>query len=141
MAAPGRALGPSPALEVVMIEEIPNDPPLITISPALVRKLRDPRVIAAVALIVAGAVAEIVGYFGVSGTIDPGAQMPYIISGGIGGLFLLGLAACLLISTDNKAMRDEIAELRREIRDLRAEEPVTGSAGRTRSRPARRTPA
>ncbi|MCA1844012.1 MAG: hypothetical protein LC792_12680 [Actinobacteria bacterium] len=58
--------------------------------------------------VVAGAVALIVGYFGVSGTLDTGKQLPYVVSGGMVGLFLLGLGAMLWISAD---LRDEWRKL------------------------------
>jgi hypothetical protein len=34
-----------------------------------------------------------IGYFGVSGTLNTGEQIPYVVSGGMLGLFLLGLGA------------------------------------------------
>ena len=54
--------------------------------------------------VIAGAVALIVGYFGVSDTLDTGKQIPYVISGAMVGLFLLGLGALLWLSAD---LRDE----------------------------------
>ena len=41
--------------------------------------------------VIAGAVALVVGYFGVSGTLEIGKQLPYVVSGGMAGLFLLGV--------------------------------------------------
>jgi hypothetical protein len=58
--------------------------------------------------VAAGAVALIVGWVGVSGSGYPAAQLPYIISGGVGGVFLLGLGAMLWISAD---LRDEWIKL------------------------------
>ncbi len=51
-------------------------------------------------LVAAGAVALIVGWVGVSGTAYSAEQLPYIISGGIGGIFLLGVGATLWLSAD-----------------------------------------
>ena len=84
---------------------------LIELTPAAVQRLRDPRIVLAVVAAVSGAGALLAGYIGVSGTLDPGKQLPYLISGGIGGLFLLGLAAALLFSSDVGAMREEIRAL------------------------------
>ena len=56
----------------------------------------------------AGAVALVVGYFGVSGTLEIGKQLPYVVSGGMAGLFLLGLGALLWVSAD---LRDEWRKL------------------------------
>lgn len=64
--------------------------------------------VAAWVCIAAGAIALIVGYFGVSGTLDTGEQIPYVVSGGIVGLFLLGLGAMLWLSAD---LRDEWRKL------------------------------
>jgi hypothetical protein len=60
------------------------------------------------ACIVAGVVALVLGYFGVSGTLDTGKQIPYVVSGGMAGLFLLGLGALLWLSAD---LRDEWRKL------------------------------
>ena len=58
--------------------------------------------------VIAGAIALIVGYFGVSGTLETGKQIPYVVSGGLVGLFLLGLGALLWVSAD---LRDEWRKL------------------------------
>jgi hypothetical protein len=58
--------------------------------------------------IAGGVVALIVGYVGVSGTLDTGEQLPYVVSGGLTGLFLLGLGALLWLSAD---LRDEWRKL------------------------------
>jgi hypothetical protein len=53
-------------------------------------------------------VALIVGWLGISGTAYPAEQNPYIISGGLVGVFLLGLGAMLWLSAD---LRDEWRKL------------------------------
>ena len=58
--------------------------------------------------IAGGAVALVAGYFGVSGTLETGKQLPYVVSGGLTGLFLLGLGALLWLSAD---LRDEWRKL------------------------------
>jgi hypothetical protein len=58
--------------------------------------------------VIGGAVALLVGYLGVSGTLDTGEQLPYVVSGGMVGLFLLGLGAFLWVSAD---LRDEWRKL------------------------------
>lgn len=58
--------------------------------------------------VAAGAIVLIVGWAGVSRYAYPADQLPYIISGGIGGLFLLGLGAMLWLSAD---LRDEWRKL------------------------------
>jgi hypothetical protein len=108
-------------VEVVMATERqrPVRPALIQVSPDVLERFRDPRLVLALVAGIAGAVAVFIGYFGVSGTLDPGQQLPYLVSGGVGGLFLLGLAATLLFSTDSSATRNEVRQLREEIAELR----------------------
>jgi hypothetical protein len=78
--------------------------------------------VAAWAAVLAGAVALIIGWFGVSGTAYQSEQIPYIVSGGIGGLFLLGLGGMLWLSAD---MRDEWYKLDSVEEELR----LTRTAG------------
>lgn len=65
---------------------------------------------AAVVLAVVGAIQLIVGWVGVSGTAVLSEQAPYIVSGGMTGIFCLGLGATLWISAD---LRDEWRKLDR----------------------------
>lgn len=66
------------------------------------------RAIGLVAAVV-GVVAILIGYIGVSGTPHVAEQIPYVISGGVFGLFALGIACMSWISAD---IRDEWRELR-----------------------------
>jgi hypothetical protein len=77
--------------------------------------------VAAWVCVAAGVVVLIIGWVGVSGTEYPAAQLPYIISGGVGGIFLLGLGAMLWLSAD---LRDEWRKLDRIDENL-----VRGAAG------------
>jgi hypothetical protein len=63
-----------------------------------------------------GVLALVLGYLGVSGTVYPAEQLPYMISGGILGLFCLGGAGILYLSAD---MRDEWRKLDRIDASLR----------------------
>lgn len=67
------------------------------------------------AAIAAGGVVLLVGWFGLSGTAFPAEQIPYLMSGGIGGLFLLGVGAVLVLSAD---LRDEWRKLDALEREL-----------------------
>jgi hypothetical protein len=58
----------------------------------------------------AGVIVLIVGWVGISARVYPGEELPYILSGGIGGVFLLGLGAMLWLSAD---LRDEWRKLDR----------------------------
>ncbi|MFB9729540.1 hypothetical protein [Haloechinothrix salitolerans] len=64
----------------------------------------------AIMFAIAGAVVLATGWFGVSGTAYPAEQMPYLISAGLGGLFLLGVSAVLWLSAD---LHDEWRKLDR----------------------------
>ena len=62
----------------------------------------------AVVAVVAGALMLLLGWAGVQGKIYPGQQIPYIMSGGLGGIFVLGIGAVLWLSAD---LRDEWRKL------------------------------
>ena len=63
---------------------------------------------AALAALAVGVAAMINGWVGVSGTAYSAEQMPYVVGGGLLGIFLLGVAAVLWLSAD---LRDEWREL------------------------------
>lgn len=65
-------------------------------------------------LVVAGGLAIVLGWIGVTATPYSFEQIPYVLSGGIGGVFLLGVGAMLWISAD---LRDEWRVLRRLLED------------------------
>ena len=65
---------------------------------------------AALAVILVGAVAVVVGWIGVSGQAYPAKQLPFMMSGGVGGVFLLGVGALFWLSSD---LRDEWTKLDR----------------------------
>lgn len=71
--------------------------------------------VAAIICIALGAVALFLGWHGTSHTAYPAQQIPYVISGGIGGALLIALGAALLISAD---LRDEWRKLDRIERIL-----------------------
>ena len=56
--------------------------------------------IAGVSLLVLGAIFLIGGYNGVNDSAYVAAQMAYVVSGGLGGLFCLGVGALLLLRGD-----------------------------------------
>jgi hypothetical protein len=62
------------------------------------------------ALIVVGFVALIIGYHGVSTSAYVADELSYVVSGGIGGLFLLGVGGALLLTAD---LHDEWRKLDR----------------------------
>ena len=70
----------------------------------------------------AGVIGLIVSWAGISDEVFAARQLPYLLSGGIGGLFLLGVGATMWLSAD---LRDEWHKLDRIERRLEA----GGSAG------------
>jgi len=105
------------------------------------------------ALVAVGAVAIIIAWWGISGTLDPGKQMPYISSGGFGGAALIALGVTLLVAyehaRDRAALRDVLSELdavRSQLEALDSDlarsaptKPASNGAGRSTSRAARRS--
>ena len=87
----------------------------------------------AIGCAIGGAVSLLIGWIGTSGTEHVAEQMPYIVSAGFTGIFLLGIAAVMWITAD---LRDEWRELRRVgtllDRELTARhtEPASGSHAR-----------
>ncbi|HEX3605015.1 MAG TPA: hypothetical protein VH134_03755 [Candidatus Dormibacteraeota bacterium] len=63
---------------------------------------------AALGALALGVAAMVNGWVGVSGTAYSAEQMPYIVGGGLVGIFLLGVAAVLWLSAD---LRDEWRKL------------------------------
>jgi hypothetical protein len=76
----------------------------------------------------AGVLCLVLGYIGVSGTEYVSKQIPYVVSDGLTGIFLLGVGTMLWLSAD---LRDQW----RELRGLRAmlREHL---AGQTQTNPA-----
>lgn len=64
--------------------------------------------VAAWVCVLAGAVVLLIGWLGISRTAYPAEQNPYLISGGLAGIFLLGLGGVLWLSAD---LRDEWRKL------------------------------
>jgi hypothetical protein len=63
----------------------------------------------AVGSLIVGFVALLIGWIGVSSTPYVSKQLPYVVSGGLLGVCLVGAAAAIWISAD---LRDEWRELR-----------------------------
>jgi hypothetical protein len=77
--------------------------------------------IAAVACVIGGVILLIVGYQGIADSPYVAEELAYLISGGLGGVFLLGVGATLYVSAD---MHDEWRKLDRiedAILSLRSE--------------------
>ena len=71
----------------------------------------------AAALTIAGLVAVLVGYLGVRDESHIELQLPYLISGGIGGLVLLGLGALVLIQYQMRLQARRFTEMTDSLDD------------------------
>jgi hypothetical protein len=61
-----------------------------------------------VVALVAGAVSLLIGWIGSSDTVYPAQQIPFLISGGLVGVVLIGVGSTLWLSAD---LRDEWRKL------------------------------
>jgi hypothetical protein len=73
--------------------------------------------LAAGALTLAGVVAVLIGYLGVRDQDDLVLQLPYVMSGGLGGLALIGLGALASIQYQFRIHTAALAELSGELDD------------------------
>jgi hypothetical protein len=65
----------------------------------------------AAGLTIAGLIAVLVGYLGVRDQSHIELQLPYVISGGLGGLALMGLGALVLIQYQMRLQARRFAEM------------------------------
>jgi hypothetical protein len=72
------------------------------------------------ALVALGFIATLVAWYGVSGTLDPGEQMPYISSGGFGGAALIALGVTLLVAYEHSRDRDALRAVLDELDAVRS---------------------
>jgi len=84
-------------------------------------------------LIAAGGLALVLGWVGVSGTPLPSEQIPYVVSGGLFGLALIGIGTTLLISAD---LGDEWRKLDAIESVLRSQRSLDGPADAVAAGPA-----
>ena len=89
--------------------------------------------VTAMVLVAAGALLLLLGWIGVSGTALSYEQLPYVVSGGLFGIVLVGIGATLWLSAD---LRDEWRKLDRlEHALVDATEALTQSAPAGRRKP------
>lgn len=70
------------------------------------------------ALIALGVVAVLIGWYGVSGTLDPAEQLPYISSGGFGGAALIAVGVTLLVAYEHTRDREALGMILDELDSL-----------------------
>jgi hypothetical protein len=69
-------------------------------------------------LLAVGAILLLVGYLGVSREALPGKQIPYLVSGGIGGMFLAVLGAYFLATQELRRDSGRLDRLEQMVEDL-----------------------
>ncbi|MEY2432563.1 MAG: hypothetical protein QOC92_2288 [Acidimicrobiaceae bacterium] len=84
----------------------------------------------------AGLIAIGVGWYGVSGAGLPSQQIPYLASGAVGGVFLLGVGATLWLSADARDEWRKLDELLEEVRGLRSDTETTSAPATNGAAPA-----
>jgi len=70
-------------------------------------------------LVAAALVVLIIGYANIRDEIQVAAQMPYVLTGGIGALILTGLGMVVLRSQDDKNVLDQLSVLEATNDELR----------------------
>ena len=86
---------------------------------------------AAAGALTGGVVALALGYAGVSRTAFIAEQIPYVVSGALVGIFLLGVAATLYLSADLRDEWRKLDDLDRRLADLQRHEAVKGNGSGT----------
>jgi hypothetical protein len=81
--------------------------------------------VAAIACLALGVLALVLGYVGVSNKVYTVEQIPYVISGGLAGLLLLGVAATLYLSADLRDEWRKLNELQHDVAAMQAPSPVS----------------
>jgi hypothetical protein len=71
-------------------------------------------------LLAAGALLMLLGYFGVSREAQPGKQIPYLVSGGVGGMFLAVLGAYFLGTQELRRDSGRLDRVEGMVEDLHA---------------------
>lgn len=69
---------------------------------------------------VLGLVAIVIGYLGVRDESDIVLQLPYLASGGLGGLALIGIGAMALVRAQMREQTARFAELTEQLDDWKA---------------------
>ena len=91
----------------------------------------------------AGALLMLLGWFGVSREVLPAKQIPYLVSGGIGGIFLAVLGAYFLGTQELRNDSGRLDRLEQMVEELhqallrRADAPAPVSANGTGTAPTR----
>ncbi len=84
--------------------------------------------VTAIALVLIGGLLLLLGWLGVRDTAYPAEQVPYVVSGGLAGIVLVGIGAALWISADLRDEWRKIDRLEDAVRQLLVQESGAPSA-------------
>ena len=79
------------------------------------------RVAVGFALIAAGVIVAVIGWFGVSGETDVAFQLPFLASAGVGALLLFGAGATMLIAAQLESDTERLGDIEDAVRLLGSE--------------------
>ncbi|HEX9684066.1 MAG TPA: hypothetical protein VGA13_13360 [Acidimicrobiales bacterium] len=85
--------------------------------------------------IIIGALLLVAGWVGASGEELPAGQLPFLISGGLGGLLLVGVGAMLWLSADLRDEWRKLDELDERLASAGIGPPLDRDRGRWDSTP------
>src|SRR2546430_1367661 len=77
------------------------------------------RQLIAVALLVVAVVILVIGYSNIRDEVNVAAQMPYVLTGGVGALILTGLGMVILRSQDDRTILDHLGAVETSNEELR----------------------
>lgn len=86
----------------------------------------------AVVLAVAGVIAAVLGWIGLSDATLPTQQIPYLASGGVAAVLLLGIGATLWLSADMRDQWRKLDDLQTELREQFNQQQAANSNGHLR---------
>ena len=86
------------------------------------------RQVAGGVLVVAGLVALLLGWWGVSGTDQQWKELPYLVSGGLGGIAMIGVGLALFVSFEHWRDREALRQVLQKLNDLDTFVRFNGSA-------------
>lgn len=69
-------------------------------------------------LVAGGVLLLVLGWYGVSGEVLTAKQLPYLVSGGLGGIALIVLAAALLTTQDVRRQLDRLDRVEQRVTTL-----------------------
>lgn len=97
------------------VQDVPTDQ-----KPTLLDQARRSwRSVAGWALVGVGFLVLVLGWVGVSGEPDVARQLPFLVSGGLGGILLVAVGAALLVADELRSERARLGRIEALLLELR----------------------